>query len=276
MLYEARKQVVYVVFVFSLLAYAVFVTLLLYRNNHQSQVVSVIRPPYIPSGLVELFDYITKTSRNCHNPLTVPGTEYREGENRSISGHEGTFICLDGVPDTPEACRIYSFGFNRDDIKFETTMGKRGCRVHLVSGTTEYSYSTVGKNVYLYPLNLSNSTGLGEYTLDNFINLMNHMEEPIQYIKTTTMGTEWTLLHNLFTSKYNAFHHVKQIRLLLHLPLANDDNIEILQQQYRLLLGLEYYGYSLLYSRPINGTFYFHYNLDRDVATKYETVWVRH
>lgn len=39
-----------------------------------------------------------------------------------ISGHEGTYICEDNLPSkvTPENCRIYVFGINREDILFES------------------------------------------------------------------------------------------------------------------------------------------------------------
>ncbi|XP_042206167.1 uncharacterized protein LOC121855339 [Homarus americanus] len=154
-------------------------------------------------------------------------------------------------------------------------MGERGCH-HMMAALTEYSYAQVTKNVYLYPLELANVSALGSYTLDNFINLLTHKDKPINYVKTTMKGTEWTLLRNLFTSGYQAYKHVKQIRLLLHLPMATDEYLTYLDDAYRLLLGLEYYGYHLLYSRPIPGTTYVHYNLDRVVATKYETVWIRH
>lgn len=275
MLTEAKHKVIYVVLIFSLLAYSVFATLLIYRDRHRIDATPTSRPQYLPSGIKELYDFVTETRGVCYNPTIVPGTDYREGENQTLSGHEGTYICLDGIPTSPDFCRMYSFGFNRDDIRFETQMGKRGCRMHLVSGITEYSYSQLGNNVYLYPLNLSNFTGIGKYTLDNFINLMNHMGKPIHYVKTTEKDLEWTLLQNIFTSEYKAHFHIKQLRLLLHLPLANDQNLDKLNEMYRLLLGLEYYGYTLLYSRPIPGTIYFHYNLDRNLASKYETVWVR-
>ncbi|XP_069191384.1 probable methyltransferase-like protein 24 [Procambarus clarkii] len=233
-------------------------------------------PPYLPTSLDDLYDYITTiTAHNCSQPLVVPGSKLLQGDNITVSGHEGTYICLDGLPSTPESCRIYSFGVNREDIKFETTMGVRGCRTHLVTATTEYSYMQLTTNVYLYPLTLSNTSGLGAYTLDNFINLLSHMGKPIHFVKTTIEGSEWTLLNNLFTSDYEAYTHVKQIRLLLHLPLATDEHLSSLDDKYRLLLGLEYYGYRLLHSRVIPGTTYLHFNLDRVVATKYETVWIR-
>ncbi|MPC86056.1 hypothetical protein E2C01_080868 [Portunus trituberculatus] len=44
---------------------------------------------------------------------------------------------------------------------------------------------------------------------------------------------------------------------------------------YHLLLGLEYYGYRLVHSRPIPGSTYSIHNLQIQVATKYETVWIR-
>lgn len=260
----------------SLLAYSIFATLLLYRYSHTpAPALRQQRPPYLPTAPDDLFDYITHVTVNCTNSLIVPGSTLSEGEDTSVSGHEGTYICLDGMPSTPNSCRIYSFGVNREDIKFETTMGKRGCRTHLVTALTEYSYAQVSKNVFLYPLELTNSSSIGAYTLDNFINLLSHMGKTIQYVKTTTKGSEWTLLRNLFTSGYEAYNHVKQIRMLLHLPLAKDENLSALDDMYRLLLGLEYHGYRLLYSRLIPGTSYVHYNMDRVVGTKYETVWLR-
>lgn len=60
----------------------------------------------------------------------------------------------------------------------------------------------------------------------------------------------------------------RQIRLLLHLPLATDNNLEQLEELYHLLVGLEYYGYRLVYSRPLPGHTYTHYNLDRILAIK--------
>ncbi|XP_064117470.1 uncharacterized protein LOC135222949 [Macrobrachium nipponense] len=271
----AKHNVIYLVLILSLLAYSVFVTIAVYRDSHPVPSIPDGKPPYLPIDLSDLYDFITATKGTCVDPSFVPGTSIRDGENTTVSGHEGTYICLDGIPSTPDSCRIYSFGFNRDDIKFENRMGKLGCRVHLVSGKTEYSYTPLGNNVYLYPLTLSNFTELGKYTLDNFLNLMNHMDKPIHYVKTEEEGSEWTLLQNLYTSSYKAPYYIKQLRLLLHLPIANDDNISDLLEKYRLLLGLEYYGYKLLYSRPIPGTLYYHLNLDMEVATKYETVWVR-
>ncbi|XP_068200494.1 uncharacterized protein [Palaemon carinicauda] len=271
----AKHNVIYLVLILSLLAYSVFVTIAVYRDSHPVPKVPEGKPAYLPTDISDLYDFITKTKGTCFEPNIVPGTSIRKGENTTLSGHEGTYICLDGIPSTPDECRIYSFAFNRDDVKFENQMGKRGCRVHLVSGKTEYSYTPLGNNVYLYPLTLSNVTTIGKYTLDNFINLMSHMNKPIHYVKTEEKDSEWTFLQTLYTSSYKAPYYIKQLRLLLHLPLGNDDSISELLEKYKLLLGLEYYGYKLLYSRPIPGTTYFHLNLDKEVATKYETVWVR-
>lgn len=44
-----------------------------------------------------------------------------------------------------------------------------------MTGLTEYSYARLGPNVYLYPLELALTPGHGNYTLDNFINLLTHM-----------------------------------------------------------------------------------------------------
>ncbi|KAK4316391.1 hypothetical protein Pmani_012441 [Petrolisthes manimaculis] len=233
------------------------------------------RPPFLATTVEDLYDYITTTTANCTNPLIVPGSERRPEEDATVSGHEGTYICMDGLPNTPDKCRIYSFAVNREDIKFESTLGQRGCRVHVVTSHTEYSYARLGTNVYLYPLELALTPGHGNYTLDNFINLLTHMWRPIHYVKTTTEGGELLLLRNLFTSTYEAYNTFKQIRLLLHLPLATDDNLGHLEELYRLLVGLEYYGYHLVYSRPIPGYTYNHYTFDRVIATKYETVWVK-
>ncbi|ROT65670.1 hypothetical protein C7M84_016351 [Penaeus vannamei] len=272
-----HRAVVFVVLFCLLLAYSVYATLLLYSYSRTPEIAPEPRVPYIPNDIEDLFHFVTTVRASCRNPLTIEGSLYREGENRSVrvEGHEGTYICLDGLPKTPDACRLYAFGVNREDIKFEMDMGKRGCRSHIVTPLTEYSYSKLGVNTYLYPLHLSNDTGLGHYTLDNFMNLLNHMRKPIHYVKTTLAGAEWTLLFNLFTSSYQAYVNVKQVRLLLHLPPANDENLQTLTEMYRMLIGLEYYGYKLVYSRPLPDTQYYHAYFERELYTKYETVWIR-
>ncbi|XP_045110753.1 methyltransferase-like protein 24 [Portunus trituberculatus] len=269
-------RVVSVVVCCSLLAYSVLITSLLFRQS-QTPTISRTRPSYLMNSIEDLFDFITITTANCTNPQVIPGASVLETEDRTISGHEGTYICLDNLPETPtqESCRIYSFAINRNDIKFEATMGKRGCRVHLLAANTEYSYTRIKPNVYLYPLELNVSPGLNKYSLDGFLDLLTHMWKPIHYVKTTTQGSEWTFLKTLYLSGYEAFTHIKQIRLLLHLPYATDDHFKDLEGMYHLLLGLEYYGYRLVHSRPIPGSTYSIHNLQIQVATKYETVWIR-
>ncbi|XP_042890921.1 methyltransferase-like protein 24 [Penaeus japonicus] len=259
----------------SLLAYSIYVTLLLYSNPQSRDAAPPPRTSYLPNDIEGLYDFVTSVKAFCNTPLIVDGSQYREGDNRSLSGHEGTYICLDDLPKTPDTCRIYSFGVNREDIKFEIEMGKRGCRTHIVTPLTEYSYSQLGVNTYLYPLHLMNATGLGSYTLDSFMNLLNHMWKPIHYVKTTLAGTEWTFLFNLFTSNYQAYFNVKQVRLLLHLPPATDGNLQQLVDMYRMLIGLEYYDFKLVYTRPIPDTQYYHAYFERYLYTKYETVWIR-
>ncbi|XP_037783626.1 uncharacterized protein LOC119579814 [Penaeus monodon] len=272
---DAKYRAVFAVLLCLLLAYSAYATLLLYSYSQSPDAAPQPRAPYIPNDIEELFDFVTSVKASCHNPLTVDGSAYREGENRSLSGHEGTYICLDGLPKTPDTCRLYAFGVNREDIKFEMEMGKRGCRAHIITPLTEYSYSKLGVNTYLYPLQLTNATGLGHYTLDSFMNLLNHMWKPIHYVKTTLAGTEWTLLFNIFTSSYQAYFNVKQVRLLLHLPPATDENLQRLNEMYRMLIGLEYYGFKLVYSRPLPDTQYYHAYFERHLYTKYETVWIR-
>ncbi|KAK8393013.1 hypothetical protein O3P69_013211 [Scylla paramamosain] len=271
------RVVAVVVLCCSLLAYSVLATVLLFRQPQTATISSRTRPSYLLSSIEDLFDFITVTTVNCSNSQVIPGSSVLETEDRMISGHEGTYICLDALPETPtqESCRIYSFGINRNDIKFETVMGQRGCRVHLLMANTEYSYSRLKPNVYLYPLELTVSPSLNNYTLDGFLDLLTHMWKPIHYVKTTTRGSEWTFLKTLYLSGYEAYTHVKQIRLLLHLPYATDDHFKDLESLYHLLLGLEYYGYRLVHSRPIPDSIYIIHNLQRHVATKYETVWIR-
>lgn len=42
-----------------------------------------------------------------------------------------------------------------------------------------------------------------------------------------------------------------------------------------MLIGLEYYGFKLVYSRPLPDTQYYHAYFERHLYTKYETVWIR-
>ncbi|MPC95894.1 hypothetical protein E2C01_091123 [Portunus trituberculatus] len=67
-------------------------------------------------------------------------------------------------------------------------MGKRGCRVHLLAANTEYSYTRIKPNVYLYPLELNVSPGLNKYSLDGFLDLLTHMPLVRLIVTTSNLG----------------------------------------------------------------------------------------
>ncbi|XP_069951188.1 uncharacterized protein [Cherax quadricarinatus] len=219
-------MVVSVFLVCSLLAYSVLTTFLLYKQADSLCTVQGRPPYYLPTDIEDIFNYIShNTAPNCSNPLMVPGSTLLQGDNTSLSGHEGTYICLDELPATPHSCRIYSFGVNREDVAFEKTMGARGCRVHVVTTSTEYSYMKITNNVYLYPLELANSSGLAQYTLDNFINLLSHMV-------SLTLDNFINLLSHMVSLTLDNF-----INLLSHMvSLTLDNFINLLSHMVSLTL----------------------------------------
>ncbi|CAL4152379.1 unnamed protein product [Meganyctiphanes norvegica] len=238
-----------------------------------------VKPSYLPLDIEDLYNYLDTPTATCRNYTVVEGAPILKSSinDTLMSGHEGTYICMDGLPPspTPFNCRIYHFEINRYDIKFEVEMGNNGCRVHLITGATEYSFSEIGKNNYLYPIELAEETGPGKYTIDNFMDLMNHQGKSVHYASTTLKGAEWTFLKSLYKSEYKAYDYIKQIRLLVHLPLATIDAVHELEEIYKLFMGMPYYGYHIVYSRPIPGTTYTHATFGRDFASKYEVVWIK-
>ncbi|XP_076031859.1 uncharacterized protein LOC143019761 [Oratosquilla oratoria] len=235
------------------------------------------RPHYRMVDFEDFIRYVTTVKAQCHQGLQFNGTSRMKDEDPQAPGHEGTFLCLDDLPNTPDKCRIYSFDPNRFDVEFELEMGKRrGCRVHIVFPDTEYNYTKLDKNTYYYPLKLSTTTSPGNYTFDNFLNLLDHEHKVIHYVKSTGKGTEWTLLETILSSGVGAIHNIKQIRLLIHLPpIVGDTVFPFFKEKYQLLIGLEYYGFKVMFSRPVPNSTYYHEDMKMTLATKYEVVWLK-
>ncbi|XP_018018131.1 uncharacterized protein LOC108674679 isoform X2 [Hyalella azteca] len=168
-------------------------------------------------------------------------------------GLEGPRICSDSLPQdmSPRTCRIYSIDPSPDNIFFELKMGRRGCRVHLITNITDMNYGRIRNNSFLYPLHLSPQPGNAHYTLDNFINLMSHELKNIHIVKTGVNASEWRLLNTLYSSRIQAWKFIQQLRMVVHVPDPKSSTFEDFSYKYLLLKGLRSLGYHLVYSQPL-------------------------
>lgn len=73
------------------------------RQPRTTTSLSGSHPPYLPSSLDDLFDFITITTANCSQPLVVPGAPVSEEENRTVRKTDIVTFCILLLDLTPSA-----------------------------------------------------------------------------------------------------------------------------------------------------------------------------